>query len=146
MNEPAKQKTLNNGAVRPRPMSPHLQIYRLPLEALTSICHRASGIALTGGAFVLVAWLYAAANSADCFNWWQAALMSPIGLFCMAGWSLALFYHLCAGTRHLIWDAGIFPDKKSIGATNIIVIASALILTAIAWLLALPKLPISFAP
>ncbi len=131
-------------AKRPRPLSPHLQVYRLPLAAITSITHRATGVALTGGAVVLVAWLYAAANSPECFAWLQTALMSPIGLVCCAGWSLALFYHLCAGTRHLLWDAGIGFKKETVSITNIVVIASAVLLTAAAWALALPKLPIAY--
>ncbi|NDE90179.1 MAG: succinate dehydrogenase, cytochrome b556 subunit [Alphaproteobacteria bacterium] len=126
---------------RPRPLSPHLQIYRLPLAAITSITHRATGVALSVGAVVLVAWLYAAANSAECFAQFQSILVSPLGLFCMAGWSLALFYHLCAGVRHLVWDAGVGYKKETTNTTNILVIISALILTGAAWACALPKLP-----
>lgn len=129
-------------ATRPRPLSPHLQVYRLPLAAITSITHRASGVALSVGAAVLVAWLFAAATSAECFNWWQAALTSPVGLFCMAGWSLALFYHLVAGIRHLIWDAGFGLDKASVNTSNMVVIISALLLTGAAWAMVLPKLQI----
>lgn len=132
-------------AARQRPLSPHLEIYRLPLAAITSISHRISGVALTGGAVVLVAWLYAASSNPEYFKWWQAVLLSRLGLVCMFGWSLALFYHLCAGVRHLLWDAGMFPDRKSIGATNLVVIFSALVLTAITWALVLPKLAVPLA-
>lgn len=31
-----------------RPMSPHLTIYRLPLPAILSVTHRATGAALSG--------------------------------------------------------------------------------------------------
>lgn len=129
---------------RPRPLSPHLQVYRLPLAAITSITHRATGVALTGGAVVLVAWLYAAAHDAEYFKWWQSAFMSPVGLVCMAGWSLALFYHLCAGVRHLLWDAGVGLKKETVNSTNLLVIACALLLTGMAWFFALPKLPFKF--
>lgn len=125
---------------RPRPLSPHLQVYRLPLAAVISITHRATGVALSGGAAVLVAWLFAAATSAECFTWWQGVLTSPIGLVCMAGWSFALFYHLTAGIRHLVWDAGIGLEKTSVNTSNILVIICALILTGAAWSMALPKL------
>jgi succinate dehydrogenase / fumarate reductase, cytochrome b subunit len=128
-------------AMRPRPLSPHLQVYRLPLAALTSITHRATGVALTAGAFVLVAWLYAAASNAEYFKWWQAAFATPMGLVCVAGWSFALFYHLCTGIRHLVWDAGAGFSKGAVSLSNILVIAGALGLTAAAWFLALPKLP-----
>lgn len=135
--KPAGQKT-----VRPRPLSPHLQIYRLPLAAITSITHRATGVALSLGAVVLVAWLFAAAHDADYFNWWQMALKSPVGLVCMAGWSIALFYHLCAGIRHLVWDAGIGFEKQSVSASSVWVIICALVLTVATWVMVLPKLHI----
>ncbi|MGH8499792.1 MAG: succinate dehydrogenase, cytochrome b556 subunit, partial [Methylococcales bacterium] len=37
-----------------RPLSPHLQIYRLPLTAILSITHRATGVAITLGMIYLV--------------------------------------------------------------------------------------------
>ncbi len=128
---------------RARPLSPHLQIYRLPLAAITSISHRASGVALSIGAVVLVAWLFAAATNAEYFGWWQSTLKAPVGLFCMAGWSLALFYHLCAGIRHLIWDAGIGLEKQNVNTSNGLVILAALVMTAATWAAVLPKLHIA---
>ena len=41
-------------AKRQRPLSPHLQVYRLPLPALTSIAHRITGVGLTVGTLLLV--------------------------------------------------------------------------------------------
>lgn len=37
-----------------RPLSPHLDVYRLPLSALISIVHRGTGAFLTIGTVVLV--------------------------------------------------------------------------------------------
>ena len=36
-------------ATKPRPISPHVQIYSFPTPALTSITHRATGVALSAG-------------------------------------------------------------------------------------------------
>lgn len=47
-----------------RPLSPHLQVYRLPLTALMSISHRATGVALSVGTLLLAWWLIAAATGA----------------------------------------------------------------------------------
>ena len=44
-----------------RPLSPHLQIYRLPLLGILSITHRLAGIALSAGAVLLAYWLGSAA-------------------------------------------------------------------------------------
>ena len=40
---------------RERPLSPHLQVYRWQVQMVTSILHRATGIALTVGLIGLVA-------------------------------------------------------------------------------------------
>ncbi|MCA6230198.1 MAG: succinate:quinone oxidoreductase subunit C, partial [Phenylobacterium sp.] len=39
--------------VRERPMSPHLQVWRWHLTMFTSILHRATGVALYGGAVIV---------------------------------------------------------------------------------------------
>ena len=39
-----------------RPLSPHLQVYRWQLTSVLSILHRATGIALTVGIFIFIAY------------------------------------------------------------------------------------------
>ena len=46
----------------PRPLSPHLTIYRWPVTMMTSITHRATGMALAVGAIILAWWLVAVSN------------------------------------------------------------------------------------
>ena len=46
----------------PRPLSPHLQVYRWQLTSVLSILHRASGVALAAGTILLVWWLGAASD------------------------------------------------------------------------------------
>ena len=41
---------------RQRPLSPHLTIYRWPVTMMTSITHRATGIALSVGMLILAWW------------------------------------------------------------------------------------------
>jgi succinate dehydrogenase / fumarate reductase cytochrome b subunit len=112
------------------------------MAALASISHRMSGVGLSVGAIVLVAWLWAAATSEHCFAWWQKAFQSPVGMLCLLGWSLAFFYHLCAGVRHLVWDTGVGFEKATYRATNWIVIVVAVALTAITWFAAWPHVGI----
>src|SRR5260370_21599822 len=88
----------------PRPLSPHLQIYRWQLTSVMSILHRASGIALAAGTILLVWWLAAAASGPGPLATVQGFLGSWFGLLLLFGWSAALFYHLCNGIRHLWWD------------------------------------------
>ena len=48
-----------------RPLSPHLQIYRMPMTAVMSIFHRATGVGLLVGAVLLIWWLLAAATGPE---------------------------------------------------------------------------------
>src|SRR6266576_6656902 len=89
-----------------QPLSPHLQIYRWQLTSVLSILHRASGVALSAGTILLVWWLIAAASGPEAYEGVQDFLGSWIGLLLLFGWTLALFYHLCNGIRHLWWDTG----------------------------------------
>lgn len=127
-------------SVRARPTSPHLQVYRLPLAALTSISHRMSGMVLTGGTLVIVGWLWALAFAPDYFAWWQNFFKTPVGLIGALAWTAALYYHLCAGARHLLWDAGIGLAKETVSKSNWFVILAALILTMLTWVVMVPRL------
>jgi succinate dehydrogenase / fumarate reductase cytochrome b subunit len=118
----------------PRPLSPHLQIYRPQLTSVLSITHRATGVALSVGTLLLVWWLVAAANGPDSYDTVQRFLGSWIGLVLLFGWSLALFYHLCNGLRHLWWDTGRGLDLPSVYASGWAVLAATGLLTAIAWI------------
>src|SRR5690606_1427727 len=89
-----------------RPLSPHLQIYRPQITSTLSILHRLTGIALGGGTLLLTWWLVAAAAGPEAFATAQGFICSIVGRLLLFGWSFALFYHLCNGIRHLVWDAG----------------------------------------
>lgn len=136
----ANDQTHAAGGKRPRPLSPHLQIYRLPMTALSSITHRATGVALSVGTILLVCWLVAAANGPAAFANVSAFLKSPIGLLVLFGWTLALFYHLGNGVRHLFWDAGFGFEIVKAEKSAYAVIVFAICATLIAWLLGLAVL------
>lgn len=117
----------------PRPLSPHLQIYRWQLTSVLSILHRMTGLALSVGAILLVSWLGAAADGAQPFAKFQGFMGSWLGLVLLFGWSVALFYHLCNGIRHLCWDTGRGLDLRSVYASGWGVLAATAALTVIAW-------------
>src|ERR1700691_2993753 len=121
----------------PRPLSPHLQIYRWQLTSVLSILHRATGIALALGAALLVSWLGAASDGPESFAKMQWFLGSPGGLIVLFGWSVALFYHLCNGIRHLVWDTGRGLDLPSVSASGWTVVAATAALTIVAWIFGL---------
>lgn len=116
-----------------RPLSPHLQVYRPQLTSLTSITHRLTGVLLSFGMVVVVFWLLALAAGPESFNTFTAWLASPVGLAAMLVWTLALFYHLLNGIRHLLWDAGWLLDLRGAYASGWTVIVLSLVLTALVW-------------
>ncbi len=120
-----------------RPLSPHLQVYRLPFTALTSISHRISGVLLSGGALVLVYWVVATAAGPQAYATANAILGSlPVQVLLFV-WTFVLFYHLCNGIRHLFWDAGYGLSLQAAQRSGQTVIGAAVALTLLAWLIAL---------
>ena len=120
---------------RSRPLSPHLQVYRLPLPALMSISHRATGVLLAAGSLVLVYWLAAVASGPDAFADAQALLGSLPGRALLLLLTFSIFYHLGNGIRHLFWDAGLGFELRTAHASGVAVIVAAVVLTLAAWAL-----------
>ncbi|WP_212525004.1 succinate dehydrogenase, cytochrome b556 subunit [Actibacterium sp. MT2.3-13A] len=89
-----------------RPLSPHLQIYRPQLTAITSILTRITGNALIVGALLVVWWFIAAAKGPEYFALANGVITSWFGDLVLLGSVWALWYHALAGIRHLIWDTG----------------------------------------
>jgi succinate dehydrogenase / fumarate reductase cytochrome b subunit len=122
-----------------RPLSPHLQVYRLPLVALLSITHRITGVALSVGAILLAIWLGAAAYGPDAYDQVSALLATPIGLIILFGFSAAFYYHLCNGIRHLVWDFGKGFELPTVARSNVLVLVGAVVLTIGTWAIALVR-------
>lgn len=96
---------------RNRPLSPHLQVYRLPLTAIASMTHRMTGVLLAIGLILFVLSLAIIQCGASSFESMQQLIQQP--LMSVAIWLMiyALFFHLCHGVRHLFWDAGKSYEK-----------------------------------
>lgn len=120
-----------------RPLSPHLQVYRWQWTMALSILHRATGVALTVGTLLLAWWLIAAAAGPDAYATAQGFIGSPLGLLMMFGWSVALFYHLGNGIRHLVWDAGYAFELQNAQMGAYVVLGATAGLTVIVWIIAL---------
>ena len=119
-----------------RPLSPHLQIYKLELPMVLSGLHRITGIALSVGSILLVAWISSAVYSAEAFASMNRFLGGYIGQFVLFGWTFSLIYHSVSGVRHLIWDTGRLLEVRQIYSSSKIVLTIAIVLTLLAWILA----------
>lgn len=118
-----------------RPLSPHLQVYRLQITSALSISHRITGFILSAGLFILVAVLYALAFDPELFRWSTGLAKTTLGQVALYLWAFCLYYHLCNGIRHLFWDIGKGFELKSVTLSGYLVIVSALTLTALTWFL-----------
>ena len=118
-----------------RPLSPHLQIYRLTLTMAMSIVHRITGAALYVGTPLLAWWLVAAASGPNAYANFQAAASSLIGRLVLFGYTWALIHHMLGGVRHLIWDTvhGLAPaEREWLVRANL---AGSIVLTILLWVI-----------
>jgi succinate dehydrogenase / fumarate reductase cytochrome b subunit len=123
-------------ASRTRPLSPHWTIYRWPVTMVTSIVHRATGLALAAGTILLCWWLVAVANGPEGFNQFMGLLTTPLGEVVMFGFVWSLAYHLLNGIRHLAWDIGFGFAVPTANKSGIVVIAASLVVAVGAFALA----------
>ena len=97
--------------MRPRPLSPHLGIYRFSMTMLMSVAHRLSGLVLCGGMVVFVAYLGVLVAGASWYDCVHTLAISRGGTFLLFLFLWVLCHHMMGGIRHLIWDMGLGFEK-----------------------------------
>lgn len=112
-----------------RPTSPHLQVYRLPLTGIISITHRMTGVMLSAGLIFFVYIISSVAGGATSYAAMQALMGVWLVRLIYWGFIYALFFHLCHGVRHLIWDAGKSFDRDTLDRYARIELGCSLVLT-----------------
>lgn len=122
--------------VAPRPLSPHLQIYRWTWTMAMSVLHRITGSALYVGIALLAIWLVALASGPAAFERAQWFFGSPLGILILFGYTWILMHHMLGGIRHLVWDFGhgMEPGQR-INMARFTLIGS-IALTVLIWLVA----------
>jgi len=123
-------------ATRPRPLSPHLTVYRWPATMLMSILHRVTGSALYVGTLLVAWWLIAAATSEASFARADAVFGSWVGRLVLFGYSWALMHHMLGGIRHLVWDTGSGLGREESTRIAWATLAGSVTLTVLIWIAA----------
>lgn len=123
-------------ATHNRPLSPHLDIYKLPLTAIVSITHRITGVALAAGTILLACWLGSAAAGPEAYASVNGFVGSWFGTILLFLWSFAMFFHLCNGIRHLFWDTGRGLGLDCVEKSAKVVFIAAVVLTILTWIIA----------
>lgn len=91
---------------RPRPLSPHLSIYRPIVTMVMSIVHRVTGIMNVAGLVLVVGYLLAIASGPESYAWASAIYSSWWGRVILVAFTWSLIHHMLGGLRHAIWDLG----------------------------------------
>ncbi len=91
---------------RPRPMSPHLQVWRWHVTMTASILFRVTIGAASVGAAMIVGLLAALASGPEAYAGLLGFMASPLGVLIAFGLTVVLFSFLLNGARHLINDTG----------------------------------------
>jgi succinate dehydrogenase / fumarate reductase cytochrome b subunit len=119
-----------------QPLSPHLQVYKLPITAIVSICHRATGI-INCVAMTLLVWvLYQASGSSSGYDFAHAFINNWFIKLVLFAFTFSIYFHMCNGIRHLFWDIGKGFEIDTATKTAKACIAAAAALTIITWLIA----------
>ena len=129
------RKSLEESRNNNRPLSPHLDIYQYQITWTVSIMHRITGVAMTLGLLLIVAWLVAAAFSPGLFSEIDGFLRSWIGMIIIFGSLWAFWFHFLNGIRHLFWDLGYGFNLSTVWRSGWVVVLGSIILTIFSFLI-----------
>ncbi len=116
-----------------RPLSPHLTIYKPQITSVLSITHRLTGLALFAGVLLLAWWVVLKVYGCDsCVTKLSShPIVHPVLIL----FSMAFYYHLLNGIRHLFWDAGKGYEINTAARSGWAVLIGTVVLTVGSWFL-----------
>jgi len=100
---------------------------------LTSIMHRATGLANAAGLVLVTLFLVMIARGSEYFSIAHSLLSGWFGRLVLFAFSLTVSYHLLNGIRHLVWDTGAGFGLKTSRNSGLVVLFGTFILTLIIW-------------
>src|SRR3954469_22685079 len=119
----------------PRPLSPHLGVYKFMYTMSLSIMNRATGLAATVGFLAFVGWLMALASGPDAYARAMQLVGTPLAKLLLIGFAFSFVFHFCNGIRHLVWDTGHGLERAQARRSGAVVVVAALLITLlVVWL------------
>lgn len=118
---------------RPRPLSPHLQVWRWHVTMTASILFRITIGAVSFGAAILVGGVAAMAFGPDAYAAFLSFFASPFGLLVGFGLTVVLFSFILNGVRHLTNDVGAALTLKPANLLSNIAVWGPIPLAVLFW-------------
>lgn len=119
-----------------RPVNLDLSTIKFPVTAIASITHRVTGVAIFLALPILLWMLDRSLASPESFADLKELMTSPLVKLVVWAILAVLLYHLVAGVRHLIMDAGVGETLEGgqRGAKLVFIISVVLILLVGGWI------------
>ncbi|KUR71304.1 succinate dehydrogenase [Novosphingobium fuchskuhlense] len=129
----------------PRPLSPHLEIWRWGPAMLVSILHRITGNGLAfAGLGLLLWWVGALAGGPASYqtflDWvWLAptpglqSVTAILGKIVLVGLTWAFFQHMATGIRHFVLDIGAGYELEANARWSSLTILFSVAATSVFW-------------
>lgn len=118
----------------PRPLSPHMTIWKWQVHAIVSIMHRITGNAMAfGGVVLFLWWLIAAATGPEAYATFLSVATGWFGKLVGIGLTWVFFQHMSSGVRHLIMDTGQGYDLVTSKSSARMTVIASVTLTALTW-------------
>jgi succinate dehydrogenase / fumarate reductase cytochrome b subunit len=118
---------------RPRPLSPHMQIWRWHVTMAASILFRITVGAASVGAILVTAWLGAVAFGPDAHAAASEIMRSPLGQLIGFGLTVVLFSFFLNGARHTVNDTGNGLTPKTSNVLSWISVVGPVVLAVAFW-------------
>lgn len=116
-----------------RPLSPHMQIYKLPLAAIISISHRIMGAVLFVSA-VIIALLCLAWFAHINFSWMTNLVFSWLGKIKATGLIVGVVFYALAEIRYIIWGLNHGITPTFVNTSNVAIVGATFIISFVCWL------------
>lgn len=114
-----------------RPLSPHMFIYRWPLNMWMSIFHRVGGVALGGSLLMVTCWFLGLAISPELFEFADWFVTSWFGIIILLLSLFTVWLHYVHGIRHLVWATGSSLGNRRVKRSAQTAIVAIVILMAL---------------
>jgi len=111
----------------PRPMSPHLQIWRWHGAMMSSILHRASAIICYVALFLVAIGILILALTGTLPL--EGLIFSPLGVIGLVVFLFTFIFMAVAQLRHAIWKSGKFLDPEQNNTLSFIMLGVSLLLS-----------------